>query len=61
MTAILPYSIDIVFETGMFSAAFSISGDKFTQELEKRRRDFDLRFEQTFGLESKVSYHMTVM
>ena len=54
MTGVLPYAVDMVMETGMFSAAISISGDKFTTELESRRNSFDTQFEQTFGLKAKV-------
>lgn len=54
VTGVLPYAVDMVMETGLFSAAFSISGDKFTSELEKRRKNFDDQFEDTFGLDAKV-------
>ena len=43
-----------MFEAGPFSAAFSVSGDKFTSELSKRRNDFDAKFEEKFGLEAKA-------
>ena len=55
MTAFVPFSEDVVFEAGPFSAAFSVSGDKFTSELERRRNNFDLKFEEKFGLEARVS------
>ena len=54
VTAHPPFSIDLVFEAGPFSAAFSLSGDKFTKELEKKTESFDQQFENTFALESKV-------
>lgn len=46
-----------MFEAGPFSAAFSISGEKFTSELESKRMKFDQQFEKTFSLESKVNEH----
>lgn len=53
VTGYLPYVVDMVMETGMFSAAFSISGDKFKSELETRRQQFDAQFEETFELAAK--------
>ena len=46
--------MDMVMESGMYSAAFSISGQKFTDQLQAKRQDFDAQFEDTFGLEAKV-------
>ena len=54
VTGYLPYAVDMVLESGPFSAAFSISGQKFTDKLKERRQNFDDQFEQTFGLEAKV-------
>jgi len=54
VTCLVPFSEDIVFEAGPFSAAFSVSGDKFTAELSKRRNDFDTKFEEKFDLVAKV-------
>ena len=54
VTGFLPYAVDMVLESGPFSAAFSISGQRFTERLKEKRQDFDDRFEQTFGLEAKV-------
>ena len=45
----------MVFETGMFSAALSISGERLTTALQDKRSQFDQRFEETFGLKAKVS------
>ncbi len=56
MTGYLPYAVDMVLESGMFSAAFSISGQKFTEQLETKRQSFDAQFERTFGLEAKVPH-----
>ena len=44
----------MVFETGMFSAALSISGERFSTEMENRVHQFDSRFEDTFTLKEKV-------
>lgn len=41
-------------ETGLFSAAFSISGEKFSKELDRKREEFNLQFESKFGLTGKV-------
>ncbi len=46
----------MVFESGPFSAAYSVSGDKLTTEITNKRNNFDLKFEKTFGLEAKVNY-----
>ena len=56
MTANVPFSEDVVFESGPFSAAYSVSGDKLTTEITNKRNNFDLKFEKTFGLEAKVNY-----
>ena len=58
---LLPFEVDMVFETGALSAAISISGERFTSELASRVSTFDTRFEQTFALKEKVyhdPYHM---
>lgn len=57
ITTFLPFEIDMVFEVGMFSAALSIGGDRFTTELASRVEQFDKRFEDTFQLKAKVSSH----
>ena len=44
----------MVFETGMFSAAMSISGERFTSAMERKVQEFDERFEDTFQLGNKV-------
>ena len=44
----------MVFETGMFSAAMSVSGERFTTSMEKHVQQFDERFENTFQLKNKV-------
>ncbi len=54
ITTRLPFEIDMVFETGMFSAALSISGERFTNALQRRVTAFDDRFENTFQLQAKV-------
>ena len=46
----------MVMETGLFSAAFSISGEKFSKELDKRREEFNVEFESKFGLADKVQW-----
>ena len=38
----------------MFSSTLSISGEKLTEALQKRARQFDERFESTFQLKAKV-------
>jgi len=44
----------MVFESGMFSAALSISGERLTSALQEKRAQFDERFEETFRLKAKV-------
>lgn len=55
ITVPLPFEVDMVFETGMFSAALSISGERLTTALQDKRSQFDQRFEETFDLKAKVS------
>ena len=43
---------------GMFSAALSISGERFSSELERRVQRFEGKFEDTFQLQAKVEYHI---
>jgi len=54
ITTRLPFEIDMVFESGMFSAALSISGERLTSALQEKRAQFDERFEETFRLKAKV-------
>ena len=54
VTTLLPFEMDMVFETGALSAAISISGERFTSELASRVNQFDTRFENTFQLKEKV-------
>jgi mannosyl-oligosaccharide glucosidase len=44
---------DIVFESGIYSAAMSISGDHFTTVLGGKFREFDRKFEEAFHLKHK--------
>ena len=41
-------------ETGLFSTVMSVSGERLSSALERREKDFDLRFEDTFHLMEKV-------
>ena len=42
-------------ETGLFSTVMSVSGERLSSALEKKEKNFDLRFEDTFHLKEKVS------
>ena len=54
MTTPIPFELDIVMETGLFSTVMSVSGERLTSALEKREKAFDERFEHTFQLKAKV-------
>ncbi|XP_050312550.1 mannosyl-oligosaccharide glucosidase [Anthonomus grandis grandis] len=57
ITAKLPFSIDIVFESkSVANVPERLLGDSYTKSLEWLRTRFDQRFEDTFGLKSK-GYH----
>ncbi|CAI8052468.1 Mannosyl-oligosaccharide glucosidase GCS1, partial [Geodia barretti] len=40
-------------ETGLFSTVMSVSGERLSSALEKKEKNFDLRFEDTFHLKEK--------
>ena len=54
MTTTVPFELDIVMETGLFSTVMSVSGERLNSALERREKNFDLRFENTFHLKEKV-------
>ncbi len=54
MTTLVPFELDMVFETGALSAGLSVSGERFTSHLADRVNRFDQRFENTFKLMEKV-------
>ena len=55
MTTTIPFELDIVMETGLFGTVMSMSGERLTSALEKRQKNFDLRFYDTFKLKDKVT------
>ena len=55
VTTTVPFELDIVMETGLFSTVMSVSGERLSYALDKRQRTFDQRFESTFKLTEKVT------
>ena len=55
VTTTVPFELDIVMETGLFSTVMSVSGERLSSALDKRQKTFDNRFESTFKLTEKVS------
>lgn len=54
VTAQLPFSMEVVFQSGSFSDRQNrLEGDILTSLLEKRKNEFNDRFEETFRLEQK--------
>ncbi|KAF3687732.1 Mannosyl-oligosaccharide glucosidase [Channa argus] len=54
VTVQTPFQIEVLFESGSFhNRPNQLVGSIMTEELEKRKAEFDLKFEKTFGLESK--------
>lgn len=54
VTIQLPFQIEVLFESGSFhDRPNQLVGSIMTQELEKRKAEFDVKFEETFGLEGK--------
>jgi mannosyl-oligosaccharide glucosidase len=53
VTTTIPFELDIVMETGLFSTVMSVSGERLSSALETREKNFDLRFENTFHLKDK--------
>jgi mannosyl-oligosaccharide glucosidase len=53
VTTTVPFELDIVMETGLFSTVMSVSGERLSSALEKKEKNFDLRFEDTFHLKEK--------
>ncbi|XP_065813717.1 mannosyl-oligosaccharide glucosidase isoform X1 [Labrus bergylta] len=58
VTVQTPFQIEVLFESGSFhNRPNQLVGSIMTQELEKRKSEFDTKFEKTFGLESKGYSH----
>ena len=55
VTTTVPFELDVVMETGLFSTVMSVSGERLSYALDKRQRTFDQRFESTFKLTEKVT------
>lgn len=54
VTVQTPFQIEVLFESGSFhNRPNQLVGSIMTQELEKRKAEFNAKFEKTFGLESK--------
>lgn len=54
VTVQTPFQIEVLFESGSFhQRPNQLVGSIMTQELEKRKSEFDAKFEKTFGLERK--------
>ncbi|XP_077427821.1 mannosyl-oligosaccharide glucosidase [Vanacampus margaritifer] len=54
VTVQLPFQMEVLFESASFRGRHDqLAGPIMTQELEKRKAEFDAKFEKTFGLESK--------
>ncbi|XP_054634277.1 mannosyl-oligosaccharide glucosidase [Dunckerocampus dactyliophorus] len=54
VTVETPFQIEVLFESGSFHSRHNqLVGLVMTEELEKRKAEFDAKFEKTFGLESK--------
>ncbi|XP_061883082.1 mannosyl-oligosaccharide glucosidase-like [Entelurus aequoreus] len=54
VTVQTPFQMEVLFESGSFRSRHDqLVGPIMTQELEKRKSEFDAKFEETFGLESK--------
>lgn len=54
VTVQTPFQIEVLFESGSsHNRPNQLVGSIMTQELEKRKAEFDAKFEKTFGLESK--------
>uniref|UniRef100_A0A672GMB1 Mannosyl-oligosaccharide glucosidase n=1 Tax=Salarias fasciatus TaxID=181472 RepID=A0A672GMB1_SALFA len=54
VTVQLPFQIEVLFESGSFHhRPNQLVGSIMTQELEKRKSEFNAKFEKTFGLERK--------
>lgn len=54
VTVQTPFQIEVLFESASYhNRPNQLVGSVMTQELEKRKAEFDAKFEKTFGLESK--------
>lgn len=54
VTVQTPFQIEVLFESGSYhSRPNQLVGSVMTQELERRKAQFDAKFEKTFGLESR--------
>ncbi|KAK2817119.1 hypothetical protein Q5P01_025310 [Channa striata] len=54
VTVQTPFQIEVLFESGSFhNRPNQLVGSIMTEELEKRKAEFNLKFEKTFGLQSK--------
>ncbi|XP_026216230.1 mannosyl-oligosaccharide glucosidase [Anabas testudineus] len=54
VTVQTPFQIEVLFESGSFyDRPNQLVGSIMTEELEKRKAEFNTKFEKTFGLESK--------
>uniref|UniRef100_A0AAQ4QD85 Mannosyl-oligosaccharide glucosidase n=1 Tax=Gasterosteus aculeatus aculeatus TaxID=481459 RepID=A0AAQ4QD85_GASAC len=54
VTVQMPFQIEVLFESGSFHRRPNqLVGSVMTQELERRKAEFDSKFEKTFGLEGK--------
>lgn len=54
VTVQAPFQIEILFESGSFrSRPNQLVGSQMTQELERRKAEFDAKFDKTFGLQAQ--------
>ncbi|KAI1887518.1 hypothetical protein AGOR_G00191140 [Albula goreensis] len=54
VTVQTPFQVEVLFESGSFrDRPNQLVGSVMTEELEKRKAAFDLKFERTFGLQAK--------
>ncbi|XP_077575739.1 mannosyl-oligosaccharide glucosidase [Stigmatopora nigra] len=54
VTVQMPFQMEVLFESASFRTRHNhLVGPIMTQELERRKAEFDAKFEKTFGLESK--------
>lgn len=54
ITGIVPFTLDVIFESGSFGVRDkTLSGDTYTDMLEKHQVSFDDKFEEVFNLKKK--------